>query len=143
MACHYDDLPVREYGSGEVIIEQGGRSGALFFVKSGKVGVSRDGVCIAEIEEVGSVLGEISVLLDRPHIAEVRALAPTVLHVARDAEAFLRNHPEVNLFIARSLARKVDAMNCYLTDLKHQYADETNHLGMVHEVLDSLMQIRE
>lgn len=133
---------MQEYSDGEVIIKEGGRSGALYFLLEGKVAVTRGGVGLAEIEEVGTVLGEISILLDRPHIAEVIAAGPVRMHVASDAEAFLRAHPEVNLYIARSLAKKVDAMSCYLVDLKKQYAGDDSHLGMVHEVLDSLMQLK-
>ncbi len=140
--CECTDLPVREYADGEVIIHEGGRSGALYFLLEGRVEVIRAGVLLATVEETGTVLGEISILLDRPHIAEVRAAGPVRMHVAADAEDFLRRHPDVNLFIARSLARKVDAMSCYLTDLKQQYAGEEGHLGMVHEVLDELMQLK-
>lgn len=133
---------MREYEADEVIIVEGGRSGALYFLKEGKVVVSRDGVVLAELDEAGTVLGEISILLDRPHIAEVRADGPVLMHIASDAEAFLREHSDVNLYIARALAKRVDAMSCYLTDLKRQYAGEEGHLGMVHEVLDTLMNLK-
>lgn len=142
IGCECADLPVREYADGEVIIREGGRSGALYFLLEGTVEVIRGGVQLATVADVGTVLGEISILLDRPHIAEVRAAGPVRMHVAADAEEFLRQHPDVNLFIARSLARKVDAMSCYLADLKQQYAGEEGHLGMVHEVLDELMQLK-
>ena len=140
--CECQDLPVREYAAGEVIIEEGGRSGALYFLREGTVEVTRGGVPLAEIEEAGTVLGEISILLDRPHIAEVKAVSAVQMHIASDAESFLREHPEVNLYIARSLAKKVNAMSCYLADLKQQFGDDESHLGMVHEVLDSLMQLK-
>jgi CRP-like cAMP-binding protein len=142
IACECEGLPVREYQPDEVIIVEGGRSGALYFLKAGQVVVSREGVVLAELGEAGTVLGEISILLDRPHIAEVRADGPVEMHIAEDAEAFLREHPEVNLYIARALAKKVDAMSCYLTDLKRQYEGEEGHLGMVHEVLDSIMNLK-
>lgn len=142
VSCECADLPIRDFEDEEVIIREGGRSGALYFLLEGKVAVRRGGVPLAEIEEVGTVLGEISILLDRPHIAQVTAAGPVRMHIAEDAEAFLREHPEVNLFIARSLAKKVDAMSCYLVDLKEQYAGDDSHLGMVHEVLDSLMQLK-
>lgn len=136
------DLPLQQYAEGDLVISEGGRSGALYFLKSGKVRISRGGEVLAEIDEAGSLFGEISILLDRPHIAEVRALEPSSFHVAEDAEAFLKQHPEVNLLVARSLAKKVDTMSCYLIDLKRQYAGDTGHMGMVHEVLDSLMHSR-
>ncbi|NIP93287.1 MAG: cyclic nucleotide-binding domain-containing protein, partial [Akkermansiaceae bacterium] len=108
----------------------------------GKVEVVRGGIRIALVEEPGAVLGEISVLLDRPHMAEVRAMGKAFFYVARDAERFLNEHPAVNLHIACTLAKRVDALGCYLADLKQQYADDESHLGMVGEVLDSLMLFR-
>lgn len=142
VSCECADLPVREYEDGDVIIREGGRSGALYFLLEGSVAITRGGVALARVDEVGTVLGEISILLDRPHVAEVTAAGPVKMHVAAEAEEFLRLHPDVNLYIARSLAKKVDAMSCYLADLKEQYAGDEGHLGMVHEVLDSLMQLK-
>ncbi|MEM9235887.1 MAG: cyclic nucleotide-binding domain-containing protein [Verrucomicrobiota bacterium] len=140
--CECHDLPIREFAPGEVVIEEGSRSGCLLFMKSGCVEVSRDGVVIGEVSEKGEVIGEISILLDRPHIARVEAKEASVFHVAEDAEAFLQSHPAVNLYIARSLAKKVDSTTCYIADLKRQFAGEEGHLGMVHEVLDSLVNVR-
>ena len=136
-------MPLKEFAPGEIVITEGGRSGALYFLVEGKVEVTREGVSLALIEEPGTVLGEISILLDRPHIAEVRAVDRTVFHMAADAETFLKEHPAVNLYLARSLAKKVDAMSCYLADLKQQYAGDDSGLGMVGEVLDSLMQLKD
>ena len=133
------ELPLREYEAGDVIIEEGGRSGALFFLKEGTVRISRGGIALAEISDAGALLGEVSVLLDRPNIVRVEAVGRVVFHVAENAESFLLAHPEVNLLITRWVARKVDAMSCYLVDLKEQYGDEAGHLGMVHEILDALL----
>ena len=38
--------------------------------------------------EPGAVFGELSVLLDKPHTAEVRALEPSQFHVANAATLF-------------------------------------------------------
>ncbi len=139
--CECEDLPVRDYKSGEVVIEEGGRSSCLYFLIEGCVEVSRDGTPVAKLNTPGLVLGEISILLDRPHIAEIRAVEDCSFHIAEDPEAFLHDHPKASLYIARSLARKVDLTTCYLVDLKQQYGGEEGQLGMVHEVLDSLLQI--
>lgn len=120
-------------------MEEGTRSGAIYFLKSGRVEIVRGEVVLGDMSKPGSTIGEVSMLLGRPHVASVRAAEPCVCCVAEDAEAFLRDHPEVNLVIARELAWKVDAMSCYLADLKHQFAEEKGHLGMVGEVLDTLL----
>ena len=86
----------------------------------------------------GAILGEVSLLLDRPHMATVRALEDTTLVVIEDPEAFLAAHPEVNTEISRVLAHRLDLMTNYLADLKEQFAEESSHLGIVDEVLASL-----
>ena len=140
--CECAELPLRSYPAGDVLLPEGGCTGKMYFLVEGEVEVSRGGVVVGRLDERGAVLGEISVLLGRPHIAEVRTVVPSSFRVAEDAEAYLRAHPEVNLCIARSLAAKVDAMSCYVVDLKRQYADEAGHLGMVGDVLEELLQQR-
>lgn len=140
VASHCQGLPVRNYEEGDLVIKEGGRSGALFILRSGSVEIRKSGQLLATISEPGSVLGEISILLDRPHTAEVRAVEASEFHLAEHAETFLSERPEIAIYLARALARKVDTMSCYLVDLKQQYADQEGGLGMVHEVLDSLLQ---
>ena len=50
----------------------------------------------------------------------------------------LGRHPELALPIARLLARRLQNVTSYLVDLKRQFGDRTDHLGMVEEVLESL-----
>ena len=41
--------------------------------------------------------------------------------------------------MARVLARRIDSLNRYLVNIKEQFKDRADHLGIVDEVLDSLM----
>ena len=43
------------------------------------------------------------------------------------------------MFIGRLLAGRLNAATSYLADLKRQFEDQGNHLGMVGEVLDVLI----
>ena len=60
-----------------------------------------------------------------------------------DAETFMRSDPEIALIVARMLAHRLNAAPTYLVDLKRQYAGNGNHLGMVSEVLASLLHSQE
>ena len=42
--------------------------------------------------------------------------------------------------IATTLARRLDLVTRYLADLRKQYADRADHLSVVDEVLESLLQ---
>jgi hypothetical protein len=65
------------------------------------------------------VFGELSVLLDQPHTADVRALEASQFHVA-DAETLLRVEPFALSYVATVLARRLDGANHALIELKRQ-----------------------
>ncbi len=128
----------RQFEAGEIIIEQGEWTGELLVLVSGEVEILRDEVRLAKAKEPGVVFGEMSVLLGGPATATVKALKPAVLSVIEKPREFLMEHPEVSLYVAELLARRLDALNKYLIDVKRQYEGH-DHIGMVDEVLGSLM----
>ncbi len=56
-----------------------------------------------------------------------------------DAESFLKSNPEIAFLLGRLLAERLNAATTYLVDLKRQFEGHGNHLGMVGEVLESLI----
>ena len=124
---------------GTVLLPEGTTSGHLFVLKSGTVEVLRGDTQVAVVEEPGAVFGEMSVLLNRPHTATVRALTPVNVYVFADAERFLRSNPEIAFLIGRLLAGRLNAATTYLVDLKRQFENHDDHLGMVGDVLDVLI----
>ena len=128
----------RQFAVGGVVIEQGARMGELLVLVSGEVEILRDDIRVAKAGEPGVVFGEMSALLGGPATATVRALTPTVFSVIEKPREFLIAHPEVSLYVAELLARRLNALNKYLIDVKRQYEGH-DHLGMVDEVLEALM----
>jgi len=133
------EVPLQELAAGTVLLSEGKRSGHLYVLRSGSVEVLRGDTQVAAIEEPGAVFGEMSVLLNRPHTATVRALTPIAVHVFDDAESFLRSNPEIAFQVGRLLASRLNAATTYLADLRQQFEGQSNHLGMVGEVLDVLI----
>jgi CRP/FNR family transcriptional regulator, cyclic AMP receptor protein len=134
-----ETLPLRTFGPQEVVVEDGRRCGLLFILVSGAVEVLKGGVQVSTISQPGAFLGEMSVLLDAPHMASVRTLESSTFHVADDPEAFLRSNPAIAMELARMLAGKLNLVTSYLADLKQQFADSGDHLEMVDEVLEGLL----
>jgi CRP/FNR family transcriptional regulator, cyclic AMP receptor protein len=85
-------LALATYGAGETVFSEGTKTGRLLILKSGVVSIVKGGTEIAQVAEPGVVFGEISALLDKPHTADVLALAPSQFHVA-DAATFLVQDP--------------------------------------------------
>jgi CRP/FNR family transcriptional regulator, cyclic AMP receptor protein len=71
------------------------------------------------VTEPGAVFGELSVLLNQPHTADVRALEASQFHVA-DAATILRIDPVALLYVATILAQRLDSANRGLLELKRQ-----------------------
>jgi CRP/FNR family cyclic AMP-dependent transcriptional regulator len=132
-------LPRRNLEAGATIIEQGDVGGTIFVVVDGRVQIERDGTVLAVLDTPGAVLGEMSTVLERPASASVTAVTDVTLLVALDGAAFLQEHPEVLLEVARTLATRLDNLTGHLVDVKRQYGQEGGHLGMLDDVLSTLM----
>ena len=111
-------LPLVTYQAGQTVLRAASATGQLLFLKEGKVAVVKEGSEIARVMEPGAVFGELSVLLDQPHTADVRALEASQFHVA-DAATILVD-PIVLLYVATVLAQRLDTANRGLLELKRQ-----------------------
>jgi CRP-like cAMP-binding protein len=137
--AHCADLPIRDVAAGEILIEQGEAPGALYVLEQGSVVIERDGVPIACVDTPGSVLGEMSVALEKPATATVRASTACRIRTASDPHAFLTDRSGVALAVLRVVAARLDGLTAYLADVKRQFADRADHLGMIDEVLHALV----
>jgi len=131
--------PRKEFAAGTVLLSEGDTSGRLFVLAEGCVEVLRGDTQVAVLCEPGSIFGEMSVLLNRAHTATVRAASWVSMFVFDDAESFLKSHPDIAFLLSRLLAERLNAATTYLVDLKRQFEGHGNHLGMVGEVLETLI----
>jgi CRP-like cAMP-binding protein len=131
-------LKTQDYAPGEVLMEQDSPTGPLLVLIEGQVEILRDNVRVAKTDQAGAVFGEMSVLLECAHTATVRALKPSRLAVIENPRQFLTSSADASLHVARLLAKRLDALSKYLVDVKRQYEGH-DHLGMVDEVLETLM----
>ncbi len=131
-------MPPRQLEPGETLITEGDEQVSLYELRSGTLDIVRNGATVATVAEPGAMFGEMSLLLDRPASASVRARTQSVVVEIADARDRLASDPEFGVVLARLLARRVDVMTGYLADLRHQYGDHEGGLGMIDEVLASL-----
>lgn len=132
-------LPRIDCPAGHVLIEEDRPVAGIYFLESGELEVRKGGVLIADIYETGAVFGEMAFLLKSEPTATVRTITPCVFRHVAYPSAFFREHPAFALHMAEILARRLDSLNRYLVDIKHQFQDRADHLGMIDEVLDELM----
>ena len=132
-------LPERRFTAGEVLLAEGGEDSELYVLIEGEVEVLKGEIQVNTQSEPGAIFGELAVLLDIPHTATVRAVTPSRAYFIADAPAFLHAHPDLAFLLATLLAKKLNSITTYLVDLKNQFQDQQDHLGMVDEVLETLM----
>ena len=130
-------LPLATYQAGETVLTAGSTTGRLLILKEGAVEIVKEGVEIAKVTEPGAVFGELSVLLDKPHTADMRALETSQFHVA-DAAALLAQDPTALLYVAAILARRLDGANQTLIEMKHQL-----QAGQPHSVIGKTIEEME
>ena len=133
------DLPTASVPAGEAVIDEGAPAGRMLVLVSGSVVVEHDGEPFARIDTPGAVFGEMSVVLDRPATATVRAADDVLVRIVEDPVRFLTDHPGAALAVLRTTASRLDGLTQYLVDVKRQFADAAGHLGMVDEILDHLV----
>jgi CRP/FNR family cyclic AMP-dependent transcriptional regulator len=131
----------RNVSAGTLILHEGSTTGHLFVLIEGKLEVVKGDSVVASIVEPGAVVGEMSVLLDQPHTATVRAASNSTIYEFSDAGSFLRDQPAVALLIARLLAQRLNVATTYLADVMHQYAGHGDHLAMVGEILQNMINL--
>lgn len=132
-----DGLPEVALAPGELLMEDGTRTGAVWVLLSGTVRVTKHGALISTIDRPGVAFGEVAVLLGSDHTATVSAATECRFRVARDGRAFLLERPEVLLVVAGDLAARLDLVTTYLADLRNQYRGSPG-LDMVSTVLGRL-----
>jgi CRP-like cAMP-binding protein len=130
-------LPAVEFRTGDIVVEEGGSSGALWVLVSGALRVRKGPVVVNTVTRPGALIGEIAVLLDGTNSATVEATEPSVLRHAADGKALLASDPLIARLVAIGLAERLNVVTTYLADLKQQYGDAPG-LTMVNDVLAQL-----
>lgn len=130
----------KTFKPGDILIREGGQDGKMFVLIDGQVEVMRKDTQVSYIDEPGSMFGEMSVLLDMPSSATVKALSNTRAYVIDDAIKFLQSDAEIALHVASLLARRLYYTTSYLVDLQQQTAGKREDLDLVDRILAQLVQ---
>jgi CRP-like cAMP-binding protein len=133
-----DRMPVTVVPAGHVLLAEGSRTGLLYILVEGSVEIVKGDVQVEIATHPGGLFGEISALLDTPHMATVRTLTPARVVRIENAASFLHANPDLALEVARLLAERLTNVVGYLADIKRQFEGH-GHLGLVDQVLETLV----
>lgn len=134
-----ESLPEVSVEPGEVLLAEGTKSGLIFVLIEGEVDILKKDFRIGKLDQPGSLIGEISALLDIPHIASVVAKSSSRLYKIENQSDFLKSNTEFTYPLAILLAKKLNTITNYLADIREQYNDRGDHLGMVDQILEELI----
>lgn len=132
-------LEITSVAAGETLLPEGGCTGLLYVLVDGEVEILKGTFQVDTVSEPGAIFGEVSALLGTPHMATVRTVGPCTVYRIEQAGDFLAAHPELALGIARLLAERLTSVTNYLVDVKRQFDGVEGHLGIVDEVLETLV----
>jgi CRP-like cAMP-binding protein len=135
----FRSLPKQQLEKGVLLFREGERSGKLYILVEGSVEVLKEDLRITAIREPGAVFGEMSILLQIPHTATVVVQSPSTFHILESPMPFLHEHPDAMVHVAQILAHRLRSLTQYLLNVKDQFKETEGHLGLVNEVLDTLI----
>ncbi len=111
---------MQKFDAGDILIADGSMDNHLYILISGKVGVYKGNRKIAETAQSGSIIGEMSVILNRPRTATIKALEPTVVIVIEgNIDNLIKNHPDVSKKIMINLADRLAKTTTDLYSVTH------------------------
>ena len=131
-------MPERSVAKGASVFDDAGGPPAVLILVAGRLRVAVDGAELAQIDAPGAFVGELGALLGVARTADVVALEPSIVRSIGDPETFFATRPELALELARQLAGRLHRLVAYLADVRAQYADRDDHLGMLDSVLARL-----
>lgn len=107
------------FQKGEVITREGDTDNEILILVDGTVGIFKGDLKIAEFKDEGTILGEMSLILDRPRTATIKALTDAhLITLSADLYELMKRYPDILKKIIKNLAERL----MKLTDEYHELA---------------------
>jgi CRP/FNR family cyclic AMP-dependent transcriptional regulator len=111
------DVRLRTLDPGAILLAEGKHDRTLCVLADGEVEILKDDFQVNTVSEPGAVFGEMSILLDSPHTATVRARTPCRVHLIEDGDAFLRENKDMAYDLLKIVAGRLQGVTTHLTNL--------------------------
>jgi len=118
------------FTAGQIIISPDDTSKTFYVLIEGRVSVVKDDMTISSLAKPGTILGEISTILNIPRNAKIVAEKDSTFYVVRDLPALFRDNIDVCIEITRlSIERLMNLVDLQL-QLKNQFIDAATTVGL-------------
>ena len=108
---------MRTVEPGAILFAEGKHDQTLCVLVDGEVEILKDDFQVNMVSEPGAVFGEMSILLNSPHTATVRARTPCRIHMIEDGDAFLRENKDMAYDLLKIVAGRLQGVTTHLTNL--------------------------
>ncbi len=111
---------MKSFMQGEIIAKEGDKSKSIFILVEGSVGIFKGDKKIAEFNKEGTIIGELSMILNRSRTATIKALTSVnIIVVEGDLDDIIMQYPAYSKKIMISLAERLAKTDeLYLTTNK-------------------------
>lgn len=114
-------FPERNLEPDDVLVVQDSPGGDLFILESGKLAIERDGIAVTILEQPGSLIGEMSVLLGIPSSATVRASGYARVRAIAGARDLLLQDAALSFELAALVAGRLNSTTALLVNLAKEH----------------------
>jgi CheY-like chemotaxis protein len=131
-------IRLQEYAEGEIVLKDGELGKGFCILESGALEVIREGKTLSEIDQPGSIFGELSEILGMKRDAVIKAkTASKVRHVEQSIEDIVTKNPKVSVKLIRTLGRRLYRMNQLATN--EMNANETHSPSFIDATIKILV----
>lgn len=110
-------IPLQSINPGTILLAEGKHDRTLCVLVDGEVEILKDDFQVNTVSEPGAVFGEMSILLNSPHTATVRARTPCRVHMIEDGDAFLRENKDMAYDLLKIVAGRLQGVTTHLANL--------------------------
>lgn len=129
-----ENMPVKIFEPGEVIIEEDRPGGSVFVLVEGTVLISREGLTICDVSESGAIFGEVASILGIHSSATVKVIERSSFHVIDNPKQFALENPDAIFHVAEQLAKRLVAIDKHFIDSKIAFEDLTRQMNQENPV---------
>lgn len=99
---------MKNFTSGETIAKEGDKTKCFYVLVNGKVGIFKNGKKITEFTKAGEIIGEMSLILNKPRTAEIRALSDSsLLQISGELDDIIKMYPDISKKLIKTLAERL------------------------------------
>lgn len=117
---------MKKFNTGDVVIKQGSPGKEFYILVKGSVAIFKGSIKLAEYNQPGTVIGEISAILGTPRTASVMCLEPCeFITMDKLGEKEIKQHTDIVMYTLMNLAERLTATTDEFTTIIHRNRSKT------------------